>query len=76
KNVAEYFEKQILSLIFEQALFESSLSKFASRMVSLDSAAANINQKIGRVDFDVKKAQHRAINSGIQGNLAGGGLWK
>ena len=76
KNVAEYFEKQILSLIFEQALFESSLSKFASRMVSLDSAAANINQKIGRIDFDVKKAQHRAINSGIQGNLAGGGLWK
>ncbi len=76
KNVAEYFEKQILSLIFEQALFESSLSKFASRMVSLDSAAANINQKITRVDFDTKKAKHRAINLGIQGTLAGGGLWR
>lgn len=76
KNVAEYFEKQILSLIFEQALFESSLSKFASRMVSLDSAAANINQKITRVDFETKKAKHRAINLGIQGTLAGGGLWR
>ncbi|GIW60426.1 MAG: hypothetical protein KatS3mg087_1492 [Patescibacteria group bacterium] len=76
KNVAEYFEKQILSLIFEQALFESSLSKFASRMVSLDSAAANINQKISHVDFEIKKAKHRAINLGIQGTMAGGDLWK
>ncbi len=76
KHVAEYFEKQILSLIFEQSLFESSLSKFASRMVSLDSSAANIHQKISRVDFDVKKARHRAINTGIQGSLAGGDIWR
>lgn len=76
KNVAEYFEKQILSLIFEQALFESSLSKYASRMVSLDGAAANINQKMGFLGFEQSKAKHRAINLGIQQSLAGGGLWK
>ena len=75
KTIAEYFEKQILSLIFEQSLFESSLSKFASRMVSLDSAAANINKKIGYLDFDLKKAKHKEMNSSIQASFAGGNLW-
>lgn len=75
EKIAEYFEKQILGLLFEQSMFESSLSKFASRMVSLDSAAENINSKLYSLNFDLKKGKHKKINSGIQANLAGGVLW-
>jgi F0F1-type ATP synthase gamma subunit len=73
EKVAEYFEKQILSLVFEQSVFESSLSKFASRMVSLDSAASNISTKVSGMGFELKKAKHRKTNLSIQ--ESGRSLW-
>ena len=76
QKIAEYFEKQILGLLFEQTVFESSLSKFASRMVSLDAAAENVHKKLTTVGFALQKAHHKALNSNIQGTLAGGYLWK
>jgi ATP synthase F1 gamma subunit len=76
EKVAEHFEKQISSLIFEQTVFESSLSKFASRMVSLDKAAGNINSKAGFLDFNLKKSKHRDINSNLQSSIFGGVLWR
>ena len=76
EKVAEYFEKQILSLIFEQSVFESGLSKFASRMVSLDTAASNISSRVAGMDFELKKAKHRKTNRSIQEGVLGGTLWK
>ena len=75
EKVAAYFEKQILSLIFEQSVFESSLSKFASRMVSLDEAASNISSKVSGMGFELKKAKHRKTNRSIQEGILGGSLW-
>ena len=75
EKVATYFEKQILSLIFEQSVFESGLSKFASRMVSLDNAAGNITSKSLSMGFDLKKAKHKKTDSGIQENISGVALW-
>jgi len=75
EKVAEYFEKQILSLIFEQSLFESSLSKFASRMVSLDTAASNISSRLSTLNFGLKKTKHKKTNESIQENISGGSLW-
>lgn len=76
EKVAEHFEKQISSLIFEQAVFESSLSKFASRMVSLDKTADNIDSKIGFLDFNLKKSKHKDINSNLPASILGGVLWR
>ena len=76
EKVAEHFEKQIASLIFEQTVFESSLSKFASRMVSLDKAADNIGSKIGFLDFNLKKSKHKDLNSNLQSSIFGGVLWR
>ncbi len=76
EKVAEHFEKQIASLIFEQTVFESSLSKFASRMVSLDKAADNVNSKIDYLDFSIKKVKHKDINSSLQSSIFGGILWR
>jgi F0F1-type ATP synthase gamma subunit len=73
EKVAEYFEKQILSLVFEQSVFESSLSKFASRMVSLDTAASNIQTRVAGMGFELKKAKHRKTNLSIQ--ASGRSVW-
>ncbi len=76
EDVAEHFEKQIESLIFEQAVFESCLSKFASRMISMDIASESINDKIRLTDIEMKKAKHRDLNSSMQSVIFGGSLWK
>jgi F0F1-type ATP synthase gamma subunit len=75
EKVAKYFEKQILSLIFEQSVFESGLSKFASRMVSLDTAASNTTLRSSGMEFELKKAKHKRTNTDIQENILGGALW-
>jgi len=62
EDVAAFFETQTLSVIFEQAMNESSLSKFASRMVTLDVAVANINGQIKTTNFNLKKLKHRNFN--------------
>jgi len=76
EGVAEHFEKQIESLIFEQIVFESCLSKFASRMISMDIASENISNKIRLTDIGMKKAKHRDLNSSMQSVIFGGSLWK
>jgi F0F1-type ATP synthase gamma subunit len=76
EGVAEHFEKQIESLIFEQIVFESCLSKFASRMISMDIASENISNKIRLTDIEMKKAKHRDLNSSMQSVIFGGSLWK
>lgn len=62
EEVAAFFETQTLSVIFEQAMNESSLSKFASRMVTLDKAVSNVNDQIKKTNFNVKKLKHRNYN--------------
>jgi len=76
EKVAEHFEKQIASLIFEQTIFESSLSKFASRMISLDKAADNISSTLRHLNFGLQKAKHKELNSGLQSSIFGGILWR
>lgn len=75
EKIAEHFEKQILSLLLEQVVLESSLSKYASRMVSLDSAAGNIEDSLKSLDFRLKKSNHKNINSNLQSSIFGGILW-
>jgi len=63
EDVAKYFEEQVLASVFEQVTYESNLSKFASRMVSLYSASDNIRTSLKKVDFSVKKYNHKVFNS-------------
>lgn len=62
EDVATFFETQTLSVIFEQSVHESSLSKFASRMVTLDMAVSNVNDQIKKTNFSFKKLKHRNFN--------------
>lgn len=76
ESILQFFETEILAAIFEQTIQESNLAKYASRMVSLDSAADNINNEIGKTRFSGIVARHRSINRKQLNTLSGFSLWK
>lgn len=76
ETILEFFEKEILTSIFEQIVQESNLAKYASRMVSLDSATDNINSDITKTKFQGNIARHRTINRKQLNMLSGFSLWK
>lgn len=71
EKVLGFFEKEIFSSIFEQTIFESELAKFASRMVSLDSAASNTQTKLKQMIFLLDKIKHRVMNKKQVESLTG-----
>jgi len=75
EDIAAYFEREVLSSVFEQTIFESNLSKFSSRMVSLYSSTDNIRNSLKRVDFALKKFNHKIFNSKQLNRLSSIYLW-
>lgn len=75
EEVTGFFEKQILASIFEQTLYESSLSKFASRMISLDVANDNISSSLKKVNFASLKLKHLHENFDQIERISGITLW-
>jgi len=75
EKVAAYFEHQVLSSVFQQVTFESNLSKFSSRMVSLYSSSDNIRNSLKKVDFAMKKYNHKVLNSKQIAQLSSINLW-
>jgi ATP synthase F1 gamma subunit len=61
-GVMSYFEREILSSIFEQAVHESNLSKYSSRMISLDSATEKISKEIVQKELAARRLDHRLAN--------------
>ncbi len=59
EEVFQFFETEIKKTLFEQSLYEASLSKFTSRMVSLDSASSNVTQRIKRLRLQEAVYKHR-----------------
>lgn len=75
-EVMAFFEQQISSALFEQTMYESSLSKFASRMISLDFAGFNIKRRIMAIKFNEIKTRHEFADISQLERLAGISLWK
>jgi len=75
QDVTTYFEREVLSSVFEQVTYESNLSKFSSRMVSLYSSSDNIKNSLKKVDFSMKKFNHKVLNSKQITRLASIYLW-
>lgn len=71
----DFFEKEVLRLLFIQYLYESNLSKYASRMINLDYAIVNVNSRIKQVNFMRLKSKHRLADSKQQNVLSGISLW-
>lgn len=74
-DVTGYFEREVLTSVFEQVTFESNLSKFSSRMISLYSSSDNIKNQLKKVDFSMKKFNHKVLNSKQITRLSSMYLW-
>lgn len=61
-DIVDFFERQILSALFEQSMYESNLSKFAARMLSLDLASSRITTNLKNTNFKLQKSQHNTLN--------------
>ncbi len=59
EEVFRFFESEIKLTLFDQALYESSLSKFTSRMVSLDSATNNVGHMLEKLNLQRSLISHR-----------------
>lgn len=61
-DILVIFESEIFASIIEQTLRESILAKFASRMVTLDSAAERIIEDLKKIELTRRIARHRMQN--------------
>lgn len=75
EEVLVFFETEILATIFEQTVHESNLSKFASRMISLDAAVVSIGNQVNKLKFQEQMAKHREFNKKQLGSISGISLW-
>lgn len=75
ETIAQVFEGEILSSLFEQTLHESQLSKFASRMLALDHSIDNIENRLGVMHTEERRVKHRLANKKMLGAISGINLW-
>src|SRR5581483_1597860 len=76
ETILEFFETEIFTSIFEQTVQESNLAKYASRMISLDSATENIGHRMRNVEFQKRLTKHRIMNRKQLDSLTGFSLWQ
>ena len=62
EEVFRFFESEIKLTLFDQSLYESSLSKFTSRMVSLDSAVDNVSDLLKKMSLRSSLASHKKFD--------------
>ena len=62
EKILMFFETQIFASLFNQAIRESQLAKFASRILAMDRASQNIQKKLGILKLEGLKFTHRLVN--------------
>ncbi len=75
EQVMLFFERQIFTSLIEQTVKEAELAKFASRMITLDSATENVKEALKKVQMQKRILQHRQSNKRQQELLTGISLW-
>jgi len=62
ENILVFFETEIFGSLFEQAVRESQLAKFASRVIAMDKADNNIRDKLNRLNTEKMRVNHKLSN--------------
>src|SRR5258708_4056796 len=62
EEILVFFEREMFSSVFEQALHESQLAKFASRMIAMDQASEKIRESLKIVEVDNMRLTHGMSN--------------
>lgn len=70
EKILMFFETQIFASLFDQAVRESQLAKFASRILSMDRASDNIGKKLDELNLQNLKISHGIANRKQLNSLA------
>jgi F-type H+-transporting ATPase subunit gamma len=76
ETILQFFEQEIFANIIEQNFTDSELARHAYRIVALDTATKNIENKLKIVDLERRIATHRIMNKKQSEALGGISLWK
>jgi F0F1-type ATP synthase gamma subunit len=70
ERILQFFETEIFAGLFEQTVRESQLSKYASRILAMDTAQGNIGEVLAKTSLVELKIEHRDKNSKQLNQLA------
>jgi ATP synthase F1 gamma subunit len=59
EKILMFFEKEIFASFFDQAIRESQLAKFASRIFAMDRASQNIENRLTALKFEGLRLRHK-----------------
>jgi ATP synthase F1 gamma subunit len=62
EEILMFFETQIFTSLFDQSLRESQLAKYASRILAMDRAAQNIENRIRELKIEKLSVAHKTAN--------------
>jgi F0F1-type ATP synthase gamma subunit len=74
-EITSVVEKEIFASVIEQILHESNFSKFASRMIHLDQALQNIDERLFGMKLEQRRLMRRQENKKQLSRLSGRMLW-
>lgn len=63
EDILMFFETQIFASLFDQALRESQLAKFASRILAMDRATQNIEERIKNLNLQRLSLAHKLADT-------------
>ena len=62
EKILMFFETEIFASLFDQAVRESQLAKFASRILAMDRAGENIRNSLKEINLVKLRLTHRMVN--------------
>lgn len=75
KAVLEFFETELISAFFNQAVLENQLSKYTTRMVAMYQASENAKEKKRNIEKEIKKTERQIFNKKQIELFSGYHLW-
>lgn len=76
EEILNYFENQILSLLFNQTVQEAQLARYASRINAMESAQTNINKQLQILIKQERMTKRMEMSKSQIQLLAGRSLWR
>ena len=70
-KILMFFETEIFASLFDQAVREGQLAKFASRVMAMNRADDNISEKLSDLKFDKMRIAHRMADRKQLNSLSG-----
>lgn len=72
--ILEFFEEEIIGALFNQTLLEHRLARFASRMVAMDQASQNADEKLNQLRQKANRLEQKVKNKKQLDRIARSGL--